>query len=298
MRSTIDQADTAMSDNPAHATEDTVQLLRDELKARLLKSADEFKVMKSKGDSIKRETNEVPGKATAEKQSNDRGYVVRLLHRIVRKIWKRKRASERKLSKSSEVLTSDSFRQVKLDVGVAGNKVIELAEQLALLNPSLFPTLGFTGYGGADPSESKLAGTWQLRFTTAADASFPESEKRGAVTTTQEIDTEEGTLTNVIDFERGRLKGFRVVVDGEPLSSTDIGLTFRAVRIIRKSRFPRLFGQFTVPLPSRLIRWFATRNKTKEDGSNGPYLRLRYLDDNLRMHTTDSGNWFIQTRIE
>ena len=106
------------------------------------------------------------------------------------------------------------------------------------------------------------------------------------------------TFTNVVDFERGSLKGFRVVVEGEPLSVRDVGLTFKAVKILRNSRFPRLFGQFTFRLPSRLIRWFASRNKPKEERSRGPYLQVQYLDDNLRMHTTDTGNWFIQTRLE
>merc|ERR1739845_119139 len=110
---------------------------------------------------------------------------------------------------------------------------------------------------------------WRLRFTTAADASFPESEKRGAVTTTQEIDAEEGTLTNVIDFERGSLKGFRVVVDGEPLSSTDIGLTFRAVRIIRKSRFPRLLGSSLFPSQVDLFVGLPPATRPRRMGAMG-----------------------------
>jgi hypothetical protein len=110
----------------------------------------------------------------------------------------------------------------------------------------------------------------------------------------QSID--EGTL---IDFEKGKLTGFRVVVQGEPTSELDIGLTFRSVKILRKSCFPCLFGEINVRLPSGLIWWFASRNKVEgeEHGMAGPYLRLRYVDDNLPMQTTDSGNWFVQTRI-
>jgi len=114
---------------------------------------------------------------------------------------------------------------------------------------------------------------------------------------TPSIDAKGGTLTNVIDFEKGKLTGLRVVVDGEPTSNTDIGLTFRSVSILRKLRFPRLFGEVNIRLPSRLIRWFASRNGVEEERGMEPYLRLRYVDDTLRMHTTDSGNWFIQTRI-
>ena len=103
----------------------------------------------------------------------------------------------------------------------------------------------------------------------------------------------------MIDFEKGKLTGFCVVVQGKLTSESDIGLTFRSVKILRKSRFPRLFGEINIRLPSGLIRWFASRNKVEgeERGIVGPYLRLRYVDDNLHMHTTDSGNWFVQTRI-
>ena len=86
----------------------------------------------------------------------------------------------------------------------------------------------------------------------------------------------------MIDFEKGK-----------------IGSTFRSVKILRKSRLPHLFGEINVCLPSGLIRWFASRNKMEGEERKiaRPYLRLRYVDDNLHMLTTDSGNWFVQTRI-
>ena len=280
------------------ATDDTVDLLRSELKSRLLKAADEFKTMKAQDDAIARMAEAVDEPKNAD--TKERGYVFSLVRRIGRKIAGKKRSASNKknITHPTGILSSDSFRQMKLEVGTAGDQVIEIAEQLALLNPTPIPTLGFKKYGGAPPNESKLAGRWKLRFTTAADASFPESKKRGVATTSQEVDAEKGTLTNVVDFERGKLKGFRVFVEGEPTSATDIGLSFKAVEILRKSRFPRLFGQLTVRLPTRLIRWLASRKKAKEEKSKGPYLTLRYLDDDLRMHQSDSGNWFIQTRLE
>ena len=90
-----------------------------------------------------------------------------------------------------------------------------------------------------------------------------------------------------------------MVVQGKPTSESDIGLTFRSIKILRKSRFPHIFGEINVRLPSGLIRWFASRNKVEgeEREMAGPYLRLRYVDDNLHMHTTNSGNWFVQTQI-
>mmetsp|Transcript_1022 Transcript_1022/g.1465 ORF Transcript_1022/g.1465 Transcript_1022/m.1465 type:complete len:360 (-) Transcript_1022:122-1201(-) len=282
---------------PIHADDDTTQLLRDELKSRLLKAADDFKTKKSKESEIALKAQEFDEKANANEGGTYRGYVIRLLHRIVRKIMRNNTRKQQLLAESQGILTSDSFRQMKLEVGATGNQVIELAEQLSQLNPTPIPTLGFRNYGGALPAESKLGGNWKLRFTTAADASFAESRDRGIATTSQEVDAEEGTFTNVVDFEKGSLKGFRVVVEGEPTSATDIGLTFKSVKILRNSRFPRLFGQFTFRLPSRLIRWLSSRGKAEEEVNKGPYLQLRYLDDDLRMHITDSGNWFIQTRL-
>mmetsp|Transcript_7954 Transcript_7954/g.14366 ORF Transcript_7954/g.14366 Transcript_7954/m.14366 type:complete len:361 (+) Transcript_7954:60-1142(+) len=283
---------------PIHSGENTSQMLRNELKSRLLKAADDFKTMKSKESEIALKAQESDEKANTNEGGTYRGYVIRLLHRIVRKVLRRNKSSKKPmLTESQGILTSDSFRQMKLEVGTTGNQVIELAEQLSQLNPTPIPTLGFRNYGGASPAESKLGGNWKLRFTTAADASFAESRDRGIATTSQEVDAEEGTFTNVVDFEKGSLKGFRVVVEGEPTSATDIGLTFKSVKILRNSRFPRLFGQFTFRLPSSLIRWLSSRGKAEEEVNKGPYLQLRYLDDDLRMHITDSGNWFIQTRL-
>jgi hypothetical protein len=271
----------------------TVQQLRDELKTRLLFAADDFASMKSKADKLALKAQEID-----EQMKKEKWFVVRLLNKILKKISRAQTSKNASPSQSRGILTSDSFSQVKLDVGEAGEKVIALAEQLSQLNPTPIPTLGFKNYGGAPSTESKLAGRWKLRFTTAADASFSESKERGAITTSQVIDAEKGTLTNVIDFEKGSLTGFRVVVQGEPSSETMIDLFFKSVTILRKSNFPRLFGQFKIWLPSRLIRWLASKRSHGGDRDHsGPYLELRYLDENLRMHTTDQGNWFIQSRL-
>ncbi|KAL7539199.1 hypothetical protein ACHAXR_011525 [Thalassiosira sp. AJA248-18] len=303
LSSTIEQPDIEKFSNLIYASDDTVQLLRDELKSRLINAADDFKTMKAQEDAITQSGQDFDEKMNVDVDSKekDRGYIFRLLSKIVRKISRSKKnySDKKNPTQSSQgILTSGSFRQIKLEVGAAGEQVLSLAEQLSLLNPTPIPTLGFKHYGGVPPTDSKLAGSWKLRFTTAADASFSESEKRGVVTTSQMVDAEEGTLTNVVDFEKGKLKGFRVVVEGEPTSSTDIDLSFKAVKILRNSRFPRLFGQLSFRLPSRLIRWLASRNKIEEERGQGPSLRMRYLDDDLRMHTTDSGNWFIQTRLD
>lgn len=282
--------------NVIHATDDTTQMLRGELKARLLRAADDYATMRAKTDDLMLRAKEFEEhNVTSTKEQR---LVPRLLGKIVRKISRRnrKKSEEKTLSQSQGILTSDSFKQMKLDVGETGNKVIELAEQLSLLNPKPNPTLGFKEYGGVAAKENMLNGQWKLRFTTASDASFAASKERGVATTSQVIDAEKGTFTNVVDFEKGKLRGFRVVVNGKPLSNTDIQLAFKSVKLLRESRLPWLFGEITIRLPSRLIRWLAARNRPEEE-RNAPYLTLRYLDDDLRIHTTDSNNWFVQSRI-
>ena len=126
-----------------------------------------------------------------------------------------------------DILGSDSFGTLKLEVGEQGNKTIAIAEELAALNPTPNPTYGWMGYGGGSPNDCKLQGKWKLKFTTAADATFPESPKRGKANTSQEIDATAGTLTNVVEFEKGKTRGFRVVVAGKATSDREIELTFQ-----------------------------------------------------------------------
>ncbi len=192
-------------------TDDTIDMLRGELKVRLLKACDEYSEMRAKTDNLYTRAKEFEDQTSASNVKVEQRIVPRLLGRIVQKISRRKpKKNEAKtLTQSQGILTSDSFKQMTLDVGEKGEKVIELAKQLSLLNPTPNPTLGFKEYGGVSAKESKLEGQWKLRFTTAADASFAESSSRGVATTSQMIDAEKGTFTNVLDFEKGKLHGFR-----------------------------------------------------------------------------------------
>ncbi len=304
VRSSSIDADTNEPDlekfnNVIYATDDTVHMLRSELKTRLLNAADDYAAMRAKTDELVLRAKEFEEQTSSEASTTEQRFVPRLLGKIVRKISRRKRkkrSEEKTLTQSQGILASDSFKQMKLDVGVTGNKVIELAEQLSLLNPNPNPTLGFKGYGGVSAEDNMLNGQWKLRFTTAADASFAASKERGVAITSQVIEAKEGTFTNVVDFEKGKLRGFRVVVNGKPLSNTDIQLEFKSVKLLRESRFPKLLGEISIRLPSRLIRWLSARNRP-EDEHNAPYLSLKYLDEDLRIHTTDSDNWFVQSRI-
>lgn len=179
-------------------------------------------------------------------------------------------------------------------MGEAGNKTIAIAEELAQLNPTPVPCYGWQGYGGGSPEECGLQGKWKLKFTTAADATFPENPKRGKAMTSQEIDAAAGTLTNVVDFEKGKTLGFRVVVAGKAVSDTEIELTFQRVVIFRDSR---IFKKVVIPIPTRLFRLINRISSRGKASKRGPYFELKYLDENLRMHKTGEDNWFIQKRI-
>ena len=193
---------------------------------------------------------------------------------------------------------AQSLAAVKVDLGDKGEEVIELAERLSNFSEIPNPTYGWMGYGGGSPKDCVLDGNWKLRFTSGADATFPDSPTRGKATTSQVVNATEGTLTNSIDFEKGKVKGFRVVVEGTALSDTEMDLKFKKVIIHRESRFPRLLGCITVLIPSfkylSALARFASRGKAK---STGPGFQLRYVDQNLRMHKTRDGIWFIQTRM-
>ena len=272
-------------------TDQVLQRKRQKLKRRLLEAADEYKIQRQI-DDLFQDQMAAGAEKNAHKESNEQKYgysVTRLLRRIFSKIVGK---TNRRNKKNKSVISTDKFRQKTLDIGDDGKAILDLAEELIKLNPTPNPTYGFRGYNGGHPSDCKLGGKWKLRFTTAADASFDKNEKRGKISTSQDIDCEDGTLTNVVDFEQGKLEGFRVVVEGTPVNDTEIDLSFKKVNILRQSRFPKLFGRLSFRLPSRLLRRL---NEDKD--KRGPYLTIKYLDDDLRIHQSGSGNWFIQSRV-
>ena len=120
---------------------------------------------------------------------------------------------------------------------------------VSVRNPTSAPLKGWRGYGGEDPKNCVLNGTWKLIFTDAADATFKKS-KRGSAKTFQEIDAEEGWFINCVDFSNpdSKLQGFRVFVEGKALNDSEVELIFRKVRLLRRSRF---FPEITIPLPGR-----------------------------------------------
>ena len=174
-------------------------------------------------------------------------------------------------------------------------KVIELIEALSSRPPSSKPLEGWRVAGGG----CKLGGCWALRFTTGADATIKPSRSGGSATTYQKVDARKGTFENCVDFESptAKLRGFRVVVKGKRLSDTEVQLYFRRVKLLRRSRWLK---SVVIPLPpSWLLRAVARRaSRGKAELSDrGAGFTLLYLDDDLRMHRTFDGQYFVQQRI-
>ena len=159
--------------------------------------------------------------------------------------------------------------------------MISLVESLAARNPTPEP---FAGWRGKPPGvECPLDGTWKLLFTTGADATFRKTKEQGEADTFQEISAARGHFVNCVDFssETSKLKGFRVVVAGVPLSADEVQLKFRRVKLLRRSRWLRTV---IVPLPPSgvlraLSRW-ASRGKGQRS-NRGAGFKLLYVDEEL-----------------
>ena len=119
-----------------------------------------------------------------------------------------------------------------------------------------------------------------------------------------------GTFTNIIEFRenKGKVKGFRVVVEGTPVNDKRINLTFKRVILDRKSRV----GLNTIVIPLPNFKFLGRFSRAKKNGSDadsasnevvtkkkneGPHFNMLYLDDEMRIHKTGDGNYFVQTRL-
>ncbi|CAE7321301.1 unnamed protein product, partial [Symbiodinium microadriaticum] len=164
-----------------------------------------------------------------------------------------KKSGKRKEKSKASLLQAESFAAQRVQLGddldALRNSTIEAIERVAAKNPTSAPLKGWRGYGGEDPKNCILNGTWKLIFTDAADATFKKS-KRGSAKTFQEIDAKEGWFINCVDFSNpdSKLQGFRVFVEGKALNDSEVELIFRKVRLLRRSRF---FPEITIPLPGR-----------------------------------------------
>jgi hypothetical protein len=202
------------------------------------------------------------------------------------------------------LLGAESFGNVEvgLDASLAAlkDRAVELIQALAARNPTQRP---LAGWRAADPSVTcALEGTWELVFTTGADATFRPKPGAARPDTYQTIDARAGKFVNCIDFppsEGAKLKGFRVAIKGVALSDTDMLLKFRRVRLLTTRQWwPR---QVVIPLPPsavlRLIARVASKGKG-QPSKRGAGFTILYLDGDLRVHQTFDGQWFVQQRIE
>ena len=212
------------------------------------------------------------------------------------------KVSEQVDERLASPLKAEGFGNVELGydekLGALRNETVALIEELALRNPTPVPLAGWRERG-ADAPACKLQGTWRLLFTTGADATFRKTNSTGKAVTFQNIDATKGYFTNCVDFPfaaSSKLRGFRVVVKGKRLSDNEVQLYFRRVKLRRRSRFLR---SLIIPLPPsgllRAIARFASRGKAQLS-RRGAGFQMLYLDDDLRMHKTFDGQYFVQQR--
>lgn len=145
-------------------------------------------------------------------------------------------------------------------------------------------------------SASPIDGSWKLRFTTALDAK-PElfnKQKDREISVFQYVNSTIGTITNIIQSTykstHSPISTIRVTVKGNALNDNRLQLSFQTVNIERPDA--RLFKRFSFPFPQLPFLNLIGRKK-----DIGPYFDLYYLDDDLRIHKTDRGDFFVQTRV-
>ena len=182
------------------------------------------------------------------------------------------------------------------------DECIALCETIATISPPTAPFINWMN-PATRPSSNPLDGRWALRFTTAPDATFKPSLKLGNATTTQTVDSKLGTFTNEIDFDgsgTSKLLGLRVIVDGRPVEGTnEVQLKFRKVTLLRRSRFPRLFGTLSARIPtisslSALARLFRVNGGLR---TRRPTKTILFVDDNMRIHKSSTGAYFVQSKV-
>lgn len=97
-------------------------------------------------------------------------------------------------------------------------------------------------------------------------------------------------------------------MEGTPVNDQRINLTFKRVIIDRKSRVG--LNTIVIPLPNfKFLERFSRKKKIESDEVNGsseagtkkknegPHFNMLYLDDEMRIHKTGDGNFFVQTRL-
>lgn len=174
-------------------------------------------------------------------------------------------------------------------------KILFLSTQSPIPHP-------FKTWGTKDGSP--IDGSWKLRFTTAIDAK-PEVTRRQRpeefLSTCQHVNSTSQEITNIIRSYSTKdltpLTTLKVSVRGKPLSSSRLQLAFRDVNVERpKAKFIKRFGfPFPrIPFSNALVNW---KNEKNPNHPIGPFFDILYLDEDLRIHKTGRGDYFIQSRL-
>ena len=105
-----------------------------------------------------------------------------------------------RLTKKSRAPRKLHFYTVSERVGKAADSIFEHVQELSKINPTKEATEGLGDKTYDKDATPPLEGTWNLLFSTAADASFLRDSKRGDATARNIVDTRKGKITNVIKF--------------------------------------------------------------------------------------------------
>jgi len=191
--------------------------------------------------------------------------------------------------------------QVSSDMEQLRDTITAAIEALAPFNPTGAPLRGWGGFQGSPPEECELGGVWSLEYTDAADATFKRGD-RGEAVTFQLVDPIKRNFVNAVNFVngKGKLRGFRVIVKAKAKNAKEVALSFQRVVLLRKSRFPRLFGKITIPFPGirivtaigRLLAYLRGGQNTK-----GPGFEMLFLDEDTRIHRSYDGLYFVHSRL-
>lgn len=198
-----------------------------------------------------------------------------------------------------------SMEILKSETAALEGKIKSIIGKLAVHNPNKMPV----DFWEDSINKCPLDGAWKLRFTTAEDAKpkiKKESNATSSVTsiapfTYQLVNSTCGTITNIIQFNPGQTKSttLRVLVKGVKLTPERLLLLFKTVTVVKEK--DKRVRSFSFPFPRiPFSNTFLTRLaifRGKEITPIGPYFDVQYCDDDIRIHKTGKGDYFVQSRL-
>jgi hypothetical protein len=219
------------------------------------------------------------------------------------------------------------FYTVSERVGKAADSIFESVDKLSKLNPTKTATEGLGEKNSDDATTNNnnsppppLDGSWNLLFSTAADASFSRDSKRGDATAGNIVDARAGKITNVIRFAPNvdadgketpkTVNELRVRLAVNAEGPNRVNLVFKYVAVkFTKFFFLPIKWTLYIPVPGPTIGKIVIGlsnlrrrilRKTEEPKRELPkaFFDVLFLDKDLRVHKTGEDNIFIQARPE